>query len=696
MTLFDHASDLDQFLAYLLVLLLVATILLVVSIRHYARRSREANIIRLRQNMRLALILKTGRLRVWHYIPASRHYFFLSESGDNEQEYNPIEFSQLFAAEDFELMHTIIFDLCEGKREAAKVTLHSRSEDPKERRIFEVSLSVSTRDRQGAVAAVIGIQHDITEETLKQQHANELLMRYQNVFNTSLLDMLYYDEHGVLRDINERACQAFGVKDRDMVLRGNFLLQNNPFFDKVDLDQLQDTRTSSLVDFADYTDPCYRLDEFGLKGKIYYESTINPIRDASGRLEGIYMAGREITEMVESYHRQREGVRQLYQATEAIRQYIQNINYALRVSGVRLVNYYPRSYTLELSDNISETQLRLSQLRCIRLATIRFRRNVSSVLNRMDHLTSYPIEQIIETEFRDAKGRQIWLLFNMVPMRSADGRVERYFGLCRNMTDMVETEQKLAVETKKAQETELLKQAFLTNMSYEIRTPLNTVVGFAELLERDHDPADEPSFVEQIKKSSNTLLLLINDILFLSRLDANMIEFNRADIDFALFFESHCHMGLSRIAPNVQVNIENPYNSLVVSIDEGNVGLVIQRLCGLAAFFVREGSVSARYEYRRGELTITIEDTGVGIDPETLPHVFDRFVRNRQEELCGTGLDLPIVQSLVQQMGGSIELDSELNKGTTVYVSLPCEAKVVDKRRDNSSSSNLLEQQLFL
>ncbi|MBR1411701.1 MAG: PAS domain-containing sensor histidine kinase, partial [Prevotella sp.] len=435
------------------------------------------------------------------------------------------------------------------------------------------------------------------------------------------------------------------------------------------------------VDFGQFTDEIYQTERFGLKDKMYYDSTINPFRNAQGELEGVYMCGRDITEMVESVHRQREGALRLQQATKNVQNYISNINYALRVSGVRFVSYHPKSYTLEVSDNINETQLRLSQLRCIRLATFRFRRNVSSMLNRMDRLSKYTIAETIETEFRDKKGRQVWLMFNMVPIIDKEGNVERYFGVMRDMTDMVETERRLAVETKKAQETELLKQSFLTNMSYEIRTPLNNVVGFAELFESEHEEADEQLFVEEIKKSSNTLLLLINDILFLSRLDANMIEYNKADVDFAMVFESHCQMGWSSMSPAVRTVVDNPYERLVVDIDEANLGKVIEKLCQLSAYFTREGTVSARCEYRRGELTISIEDTGIGIDAQTLPHVFDRFVRDQREELCGTGLDLPIVQSLVQQMGGSIEMESELGKGTTVWVSIPCEAKVIAKRR---------------
>lgn len=676
-----RAFDFDHILSYMVAFVLIGVFVLIFYNRLYVYQRQEANMVNKSQNQRLALVLKAGKLRIWVYDVAKRHYSYLSDNGTYEEEYNPIEFARQFERDAFEELRQAVFDVSEGKRTSTEMTLPSSDSSESERRHYEMNISVAQYDNRGHVVQVLGIQHDITDDVRKQEHVSQLHMRYHTVFNSSLLDMVSYDKHGVLLDINEKACQAFGVRDREKVLSDRFLLQNNPMYSGIDLDQMENTRTTTIVNFDQFQDPKYQLDCFGLKGKMYYDSTINPIRNANGELEGIYMCGRDITEMVESVHRQRESAERLRQATKNIQEYIRNINYALRVSGVRFVNYYPQRFTLEVSDNVSETQLRLSQLRCIRLGTPRFRRNISSALNRMDHLSKYSINETIETEIRDEKGRQIWLMFNMVPLLDKDGCVERYFGVFRNMTDIVETERRLAVETKKAQETEHLKQSFLTNMSYEIRTPLNNVVGFAELFDSEHDEADEAFFVEQIRQSSNTLLLLINDILFLSRLDANMIEYTKTEIDFAQVFESHCQIGWSSLPATVKTVIDNPYERLVVDIDDSNFGKVIEMLCTVSSYFTHEGTVNARCEYRRGELTVSIEDTGGGIDSETLPHVFDRFVRDKGGRLCGTGLVLPIVQSIVHQMGGEIEMESEVGKGTTVWVSVPCEAKVVEKRR---------------
>ena len=651
--------------------------------RLFFDQRQEVDNARQSQNSRLALILKASKQRIWIYDMAQRHYLYLSDSGKYDETYNLVEFSRLFNRDDYEELSQVLVDVSEGKKESSVVRV--RSNTPESQRIYDVNISVAGRDKHGDVSSILDIQHDITNEVHKQQQVSQLLMRYHTVFNTSLLDMVFYDKNGVIQDINDKACQAFGVKDREKVIKDRFLLQNNPMYSGGDLQQMENTRTTTLVDFSHLKDKIYQTDRFGLKGKMYYDSTINPLRNAKGELEGLYMCGRDITEMVESVHRQREGAERLRRATQNVQEYITNINYALRVSGVRFVSYSPKNFTFQLSDTINEEQLRMSQLRCIRLGTPRFRRTISSALNRMDHLTRYNIQEIIETEIRDEKGRQIWLQFNMVPILDKDGQVEHYFGVCRNMTDMVETERRLAVETKKAQETELLKQSFLTNMSYEIRTPLNNVVGFADLFETEHDEADEAFFVEQIKQSSNILLSLINDILFLSRLDANMIEYNKSDVDFAQVFEGHCQMGWSNMSPKVKTAVDCPYESLVVDIDDSNLGMAIERVCFVASQFLEEGNICARCEYRRGELTISFEDDGMGIDAETLPHIFDRFIRDKNQKLCGTGLDLPIAQSLVQQMGGTIDFESELGKGATVWISVPCEAKVI-KRRINPNN----------
>ena len=325
---------------------------------YFNQRQKEND--RKSQNARLALILKASKQRIWIYDMAKRHFLYLSDSGKYEETYNLVEFSRLFNRDDYEVLSQTLVDVSESKIESSVVRVRSNTHESE--RIYDVNISVAGRDKRGNISSILGIQHDITNEVHKQNQVNQLLMRYHTVFNSSLLDMVFYDKDGVILDINEKACQAFGVKDREQVLKDKFLLQNNPMYSGVDLQLMENTRTTSLIDFSHYQDAIYQTERLGLKGKMYYDSTINPIRNAKGELEGAYMCGRDITEMVESVHRQREGAERVRRATQNVQAYIDNINYALQVSGVRFVSYYPKTYTFELSDSINEARLRMSQL----------------------------------------------------------------------------------------------------------------------------------------------------------------------------------------------------------------------------------------------------------------------------------------------------------------------------------------------
>jgi signal transduction histidine kinase len=292
------------------------------------------------------------------------------------------------------------------------------------------------------------------------------------------------------------------------------------------------------------------------------------------------------------------------------------------------------------------------------------------------------ISEVLHTIFHDEQGRDVYMNISLIPMTDKAGNVTQYFGMCRDETEMKHTEMRLLEETKKAQETEELKNTFLLNMSYEIRTPLNAVLGFAELFNSPHDVEDEPVFAEEIKRNTDELLELVNDILFISRLDAKMVEFTKEETDFAALFDGWCYLGWSALEPNVKAVVDNPYNHLVLNIDQQHLGQAIQKICNCSASYTTEGTVCAKYEYHHGELSIIIEDTGRGVRKEVLPHVFDRFVRDDQNKISGTGLDMAIVKELVEQMGGQIEVQSELGKGTTWYVMIPCEMVSREKKTE--------------
>ena len=203
------------------------------------------------------------------------------------------------------------------------------------------------------------------------------------------------------------------------------------------------------------------------------------------------------------------------------------------------------------------------------------------------------------------------------------------------------------------------------------------MVGFSELMERDVDGEDEQFFIEEIKKNSRSLLNLVNNILFLSRLDAGMIELKPAPVDFAAAFEARCQAAwIHSQQPGVEYIVEAPYEHLMLDIDMNNIGILIDQVINNAVQNTTQGSVRARFDYNGEDLTIAVQDTGCGIPADQIEKIFERFNTTNSNN---SGLGLSICQEVVRLMGGKIRLKSEVGKGTIVWMIIPCTTSEVVK-----------------
>ena len=676
--------DIHHLLGYLVAAFLISVFVMLFYNRVFYYQEKEARRQSNRLNAQLSMILDSSKTQTWTYDIERELFTVISQQNTKETKYTPFDFPQFFERNDFQELRREIMVISKGKRESGNVFVRSSlsKHEGGAQQIFEVNVSVLRKDRRNNPTILLGIQQNITEEKEKIEKAQSLTLRYHTVFDSSQVDMVYYDAEGFLTDLNDTACETFKVADREELLKHRVHYKDIPALNVLDFDSFDNCQMSVISEENQIKAADKFLKQTLVRRKLYYEMNVSVIRDKDGQMMGIVTAGRDITEMVESNHRQREAGKLIEKTTRDIRAYINNINFSLRVSGVRLMSYHPETHELEISSDLNKTQYKMTALRAVSLLKPEERRKAKGLFRRMDKYQKEVFSNTLCTIMRDDKGRNIYLNFHVMPILNKDGKITHYFGMCRNETEMTYTEKKLQEETAKAQETEQLKSTFLLNMSYELRTPLNAVVGFAELYNAEHSPEDEPIFAEEIKTNTNVLLALINDILFLSRLDAKMIEFNYQPCDFAMLFDGWCYMGWSTLGPNVKVVVENPYTSLNVKIDQQNLGMIIQKLCVHSAYSIQEGMVRAKYEYRHGELMITIEDTGRGLTPEARAKAFDRFSGTEGGEKQGTGLDLPIVKELLDQMGGSIELQTEPGKGTVFYVSIPCEMISLEKKSE--------------
>ena len=243
---------------------------------------------------------------------------------------------------------------------------------------------------------------------------------------------------------------------------------------------------------------------------------------------------------------------------------------------------------------------------------------------------------------------------------------------------LMETELRKAKEI--AVENDKLKSSFLANMSHEIRTPLNAIIGFSDLLKEDDiSKQDQLRFINIIQNKGDELLMLMNDIIDISKIEAGAIEINIEPILAKSILDNLNDSYNWNIVEKFNEKIEFIIDSenaedLIVAVDEFRLIQVLNNLINNALKFTVEGEVRLSVKQDETKVYFEIKDTGIGIPEDKLEFIFDRFrqVDVRQDTLVGgTGLGLNISSNLINLMHGSIEVSSELGKGSVFRVILP-------------------------
>ena len=664
---------------YVIAALLVAIISFLIYYVSYRLYERKIKNTVERSNKRLSQILNTSKVHIWLF--DIKQQMVTSITNEGKQLSIPLSpnFIQYYMVpEDFERLCSVLNRIAAQKKERETIEVHLIKRATKESCVFNVDFSVMRRDTKKRPTVIIAASTDITAVRQRQQEQKDTMLRYQHIFNTALVDTVSYDENGFIDGLNEKATAGIG-SDVQKIIDSHISVQSVLGEPDLSLDDLDYTYLTQIYKSPEDERP---LNRFLRRDELYYELQLVPVRDDDGRLLAIYGTGRDVTELAKSYSRLQKKIVKLQEANNELQEYVSNIDYVMKYGGVRVVNYSPTTHTLVIYSEIEHVQYRLTQTRLLSLVAEESKKTAQRTLNNMDNFTRQPVKAVVKSTVR-VKGHDntyipLCLSFSFVPVLNADGNVTHYFGMCRDISDIKATEELLALETKKAQEVETVKKAFLHNMSYEIRTPLNSVVGFSELIEENYNADDEQFFIAEIKKNSRSLLNLVNNILYLSRLDAGMIELKPSETDFVAFFESRCNLVWQENSkPGVEFIVDSPYEHMVLNIDLNNFGVVIDHVVTNAVQHTTTGSVRTRFDYNGEELAVTVQDTGCGIPADQTERVFERFVTVGDN---GSGLGLAICREVVRLMGGKIRLKSEVGKGTVVWIIIPCVAdEVVSK-----------------
>lgn len=481
----------------------------------------------------------------------------------------------------------------------------------------------------------------------------------QNIYKNLPAGIELYDKDGFMTDLNDKEMEIFGLRHKEDVIGLN--LFDNPLLPQGLKDKL---KAGAPIDMS-FNYDFDRLDGYystSRTGTISLISKFAPLYDALGNLINILLINIDNTETTNAYSK----IQDFEEFFTLIGNYAK-VGYAhfnaLKCDGYAVNSWYrnvgekegtPLNEIIKVHSHFHPDDRRMM---------LRFFDQV--LIREASHLRR-------DVRILREDGTYTWTRVNVMvrDFRPEDGIIDM---VCVNydITELKETERKLIAARDKAEELDRLKSAFLANMSHEIRTPLNAIVGFSSLLTETEDMKDRKQYMAIVQENTELLLQLISDILDLSKMESGAFEFVKSDTDVNLLCSEIIRSLRMKVPAGVELVFEECLPGCHVWADKNRLSQVISNFINNALKFTFSGSITLGY-YRQtdGYLRFYVRDTGMGIPKNKIKTVFDRFVK-LNSFVHGTGLGLSICKSLVEQMGGTIGVESEEGEGSCFWFTYP-------------------------
>ena len=523
----------------------------------------------------------------------------------------------------------------------------------------------------GKPVNIIATINDETETKRKEREVEQVSERYRSIFENSIIGMSFYTPDGWLMDANRimRQICHFDSDTGDAFFSKVNLFDITPFNEVLDHVHPEDYWACSLSVIPERN------------MRVYLEISVHPIYDEHDKLMYISVTANDVTEERNMYLNVLDNDARMKKMNEAIKNYEAELRYMLEASKMQTWRISLERETLEFYNGLN-TVVRSFNLQQMQKIFVDQENDFVKALKNPEEALGKPLVYIgqMHPMVTQSSTENQWVQLNCIPEFDAHGKLLGAFGVWRNINDLMRKQDQLRKETKRARESGEMKTLFLANMTHEIRTPINAIVGFSEVLSSLTGAEEKKEVIQIIKNNCDMLLRLINDILTASSLESGHMDIRPVEVDFAKTFNELFKSLQPRVQePGVEFIKDNPYDTLTIKVDVERVSQVITNFLTNAVKYTHQGYIKLGYRMetrtvegqQREGLYAYCEDTGAGILPESQSKIFDRFFKV-DDFVQGTGLGLSICKAFTDACHGDIGVISEgKDKGSVFWMWIP-------------------------
>ena len=526
----------------------------------------------------------------------------------------------------------------------------------------------------------VGIIEDITDRKKAEDELSDQKYFFEQMFMQSSVSTQILDRQGWCEKVNPKMSELFGVeptniegkvynifKDEGIIKNGVIRYLNQVF---------NEGKTAEWDMFFDSSGASFsQNNDDKAKKKIWAYYRAYPIFDKKGILSNVIIQHEDITERKKA---ENEMVRSRIKAEESefkVRSMFENslTGYVFFTTTGQILEANPAAFKILGTPSLEATKM---------INGLSFPPFVENGFSK-DIIECIDENRVISNEMNYAGKRSSggYLKYFLIPIVYYDEIIGVWANL-QDLSDLWETQNDLKKAKEQAEESDRLKTAFLANMSHEIRTPMNGILGFAELLKTPDLTGEQQSeYLQIIKKSGDRMLNIINDIVDISKIESGQMKVSvsetkineQTNFIFTFFKPEADRKG-------IHLSYKNglPEKESIIKTDKEKIYAILTNLVKNAIKYTNAGSIEFGYTLKSGHDPATLEfyvkDTGIGVAKDRQSAIFERFIQADiadKKALQGAGLGLSITKAYVEMLGGKMSLDSEEEKGSVFYFTIP-------------------------